>query len=101
MASESESRSTEPRLGANPFNKHEGCEHGPVQYAIYPLLDRRGLDLLKFLALVDEELSKGEIKSAREALWGLGVLLDMVQTGNVDLARRAFDVAFPDGGRIV
>lgn len=100
MASENESPSTRPSPGPNPFTKHNSCGHGPVQYPIYPLLDRRGLDLLKFLALVDEELDGGRVKSAREALWGLGVLLDMVQTGNVDLARRAFDVAFPDGGRI-
>ena len=78
---------------ANPFRHHATCQHPPPAFLIDPL-EGKGpkLDILKFLALVDAALEKGDIRDAREHVWSLGTFLDVVALGGKDAAAAALEL---------
>lgn len=82
----------------NPFRRHIQCDHDEIVYPIHPLLDRPPLDLYKFLSLVDAELEAGDLKSAREYIWGLGLFLDLCMTGAEGTARKLYDEVIAERG---
>lgn len=79
--------------GANPFRRHAGCDHDPPKYLIDPLGKGPKFDILKFLALVDAALERGDIRDAREHIWAMGSFLDVVATGNGDAAAAVLEAA--------